>query len=233
MNFKIISYYTKGDNRNYYQKCADMMKESCSKFNFDCYIKEVPSKKNYNDNIKFKPIFIKQCVEQFDVPVLFLDIDAEITGSIPDEMKDLNQYDIGITKTWGDVESDQQQEYKKHMKIPSSPSELSIRDGFLYVNNTKNGIDFLTEWDSMCKTSMYQKWRSHRPLDHTMKLFLIQNKPTKIKILSSYVNCCPTISRHGGVHSRDKNELLKNNKVFCFYRVSSMSKNGEVKNAIQ
>lgn len=231
MKFKIISYYTSGDKNNYYVKCANLMKTRCEELNYSYHIQEIPSKKTYNNNIKYKPIFIQECMKKFNEPLLFLDIDAELVGTIPDEMLDLENYDVGITKTWCDAHPIQEEEYKIHKNIPKTPNDLSIRDGFLYVNNTKASTEFLKLWDTMCKSKMYESWRSHRPLDHSMKLCLIENKPIKIKILSGYVNCCPTIHMHGAGCKRDQKDLLLNNKVFCFYRVSGSQ--GIIKNAIQ
>lgn len=220
MNFKIVSYYTKNDKNKFYEKAAEELKKQCETFLFDYYIEEKPSEKDYNLNIKYKPIFIKKCLEKFNQPVLFLDIDAQLTGIIPDQMNSLNNYDIAVTKTWGDP-LELEEEYKKHMKIPTSPNDLTIRDGFLYVNNNTNSINFLNDWNNMCQSSYYKRWRSHRPLDHTFKLHLIDKKPTKILILSGYINCCPTIDRNGPEQYRTtKEKLLQKNKVFCFYRVS-------------
>jgi len=220
MNFKIVSYYTKNDKNKFYEKAAEELKKQCETFSFDYYIEEKPSEKDYNLNIKYKPIFIKKCLEKFNQPVLFLDIDAQLTGTVPKEMIRLDEYDIGITKSWGDP-LELEEEYKKHMTIPKTPQELSIRDGFLYANNNKNSINFLNDWNDMCQSSYYKKWRSHRPLDHTFKLHLIEKKPTKIMIMSGYINCCPTIERHAPMEYRlPKEKLLKENRVFCFYRVS-------------
>lgn len=220
MNFKIVAYYTKNDKNKFYEKAAEELKKQCETFSFDYHIEEKKSSNDYNLNIKYKPIFIKKCAEDFKQPILFLDIDAQLTGIIPQDMNNLDQYDIGITKTWGDP-IQEIEECKKHMKIPSSPDDLTIRDGFLYVNYTDNAIKFLDDWNNMCQSSYYKKWRSHRPLDHTFKIHLVEKKPTKIKILSGYTNCCPTIHRNGPeVYRTTKEKLLQQNKVFCFYRVS-------------
>lgn len=220
MNFKIVSYYTKNDKNKFYEKAAEELKKQCETFSFDYYIEEKPSEKDYNLNIKYKPIFIKKCLEKFNKPILFLDIDAQLTGIIPKEMNLLDEYDIAVTKTWGDP-IQLNEEYKKHMKIPKTPNDLTIRDGFLYAKNNSNSINFLNDWNNMCQSSHYKRWRSHRPLDHTFKLHLIDKKPTKILILSGYINCCPTIDKNGPEQYRtSKEKLLQQNKVFCFYRVS-------------
>jgi len=215
---KLIAYYTEGDKNNFYVKCAANLEAQCKKFGFDYYFEKKSSLKDYTKNCKLKPKFILDCLSKFNEPLLFLDIDADLTGLIPPEFETLINYDIGITRTWHDPNPNEELELKSFVNAKSMNGNfLMIRDGFLFVNNTDRGKQFVNDWEYGCKSFNHT---DHLILDHYIKEHIKFNK-TKIKILSGVVNCCPTIDTINALELRhDKTQLLENKKVFCFYGVS-------------
>jgi len=215
---KLIAYYTEGDKKNFYVNAAKNLEAQCKKYGFDYYFEKKPSFGDYTKNCKIKPKFILDCLTKFNEPVIFLDIDASLTGLIPSEFNNLMDYDIGITKTWHDPNPNEVEELKSFMNVRSmSANYLMIRDGFLFVNTTPKAKSFIADWEYGCKNMNHT---DHLILDHYTKEHIKLNK-TKIKILSGFVNCCPTIDTIGSASLRtDKQHLLNNNKVFCFYGVS-------------
>ena len=215
---KLIGYYTEGDKQNFYVECFNKLEAQCKKYNFEYFFEKKPSFKNYTKNCKIKPKFILDCLTKFKEPLIFIDIDADLTGSVPAELYNLQNYDIAISRTWNDPDPNEEIELN-HFKNKKSMSanDLMIRDGFLYVNNTIAGVNFIQDWNQGCSTLPQS---DHLILDHCIKEHITQSK-SKIKILSGFVNCCPTIDIINVKDLQaDKQELLKNNKVFCFYGVS-------------
>lgn len=215
---KLVAFYTEGDKNNFYVKAAKNIEAQCKQYGFDYYFQQKPSLRDYTKNCKLKPKFILECLEKFNEPLIFLDIDASLTGLIPNELFNLTDYDIGITKTWHDPNPNESEELKTFVNAKSmNGNYLMIRDGFLFVNTTPKAKKFIMDWEHGCKNMNYT---DHLILDHYIKEHITLNK-TKIKILSGFVNCCPTIDTIASDSLRmDKQYLLNNNKVFCFYGVS-------------
>jgi hypothetical protein len=215
---KLIGYYTEKDKNNFYVECFKKLEKQCIEFGFDYYFEKKPSFQNYVKNCKIKPKFILECLNKFKESLIFIDIDSNLTGSIPEELNNLKDYDIAISKTWNEPNPNQEIELNNFKNKKSfNANHLLIRDGFLFVNNTEKAIEFIKNWDHGCSTFHHT---DHLVLDYCIKKHIEENK-TKIKILSGFVNCCPTIDKIGVEELRaDKEELLKNNRVFCFYGVS-------------
>jgi len=70
---KIISFYT--DDWEYPQH-AKRMRADCSKLGLDVYVAEQESRQDYIRNTAIKPFFIKDCLEKFKIPVLWVDVDG-------------------------------------------------------------------------------------------------------------------------------------------------------------
>lgn len=199
---KIIAYYTDG-RKNWYLTCAKELEDQCKLFNFDYYIEEKNSLGSYDKNCKIKPKFIIECLDKFKCPLIFLDVDAILTGNIPNELYNLNNYDIGITKATGNVQSQiEEYNYIKSIKNPYNHKSIYIRDGFLYVNYNNNGYNFLNFWNDAC---IKLKESDHNCLNGSV-CYNINN--IKIKILSDKINIA------------NKNNSYPPEETFCYYRVS-------------
>lgn len=79
MDFKIISFYT---NDWEYPAHANRLKEECELLGLDYCIEERPSTTDYIKNTAIKPFFIRDCIEKFKQPVIWIDVDALILKPI-------------------------------------------------------------------------------------------------------------------------------------------------------
>lgn len=199
---KIISYYTDGRN-DWYIKCAKELEEQCKLFNFDYYIEKKQSLGNYDVNCKIKPKFVMECLDKFKCPLIFLDIDATLTGNIPEELYDIQKYDIVIAKCNG-IKRTQEEENNilKNIKNPLLPRSIYIRDVFIFFNYNEKSYNFLKTWDNIC---LKNKQSDHCCLNATV---CQQIDNTNIKILPEHVNIA-----YG-------NNIYPKEKTFCYYRVS-------------
>lgn len=72
-NTLIVSFYT--DDWEY-PKHADNMANNCKNLGLDYHIEQRPSTRDYIKNTAIKPFFIRDCMKQFQRPVLWLDVDG-------------------------------------------------------------------------------------------------------------------------------------------------------------
>lgn len=70
---KIISFYTKD---TIYEKEVEDLKSSCESLKVDHYIEERPSLGSWEKNCGQKPLFLYECLERFQKPVLWVDADG-------------------------------------------------------------------------------------------------------------------------------------------------------------
>lgn len=76
---KIISFYTEpNDSSNFYTENSKRFIKECEKYGLDYHIEELESKKNYYANTKMKPYYIQSCLEKFNEPLIWMDIDTSI-----------------------------------------------------------------------------------------------------------------------------------------------------------
>ena len=132
---KVISFYTPDWD---YPKYADLLKKDCDRLGLDHYIVEKPSTNSYVGNCQIKAFFIRDSLEQFKCPILWIDADGSLLKS-PDLLIDQNmaQFDIAGNHPVG------------------SPHRVHV--GSLWFNYTDAAKKFIDVW---C-TSIEQK----KPLD--------------------------------------------------------------------
>ena len=118
----LVSFFT---NDWEYPKHAERLKKECVKFNLDFYIDERPSTADYIQNTAIKPFFIKDCLNKFKRPIIWLDVDALILKSF-----DLDFSDADILAC-------------KHM---NSHVKREWAVAFLGFNYTDATMRFIDEW---------------------------------------------------------------------------------------
>jgi len=70
---KIISYFTRNTQ---YEKEAEKFVVSLDKLNIPYFVEGILSLGNWSKNTNFKPTFIREKLNQFKCPVLWIDVDA-------------------------------------------------------------------------------------------------------------------------------------------------------------
>lgn len=116
-----ISFYTPN-----YKNHADRLIDSLNKFNLNYDVQPIQSQGNWFKNCNFKPIFIKQMLNKYNCPVVWLDADA-IVQQYPITLQNLNFYDIAFYTL-----------IAKNIKIVCS--------GTLWFNTTPSSYLILNSW---------------------------------------------------------------------------------------
>lgn len=118
----IISFFT--DDWEY-PKHAERLKKECESHGLEYHIEQRESTKDYIKNTSIKPFFIRDCIDKFQRPVFWVDVDALIMKKIDIEIKD---QDIAACRYFNE-------------KIKRSWSVAS-----LFFNYTEKSKIFLDHW---------------------------------------------------------------------------------------
>lgn len=126
----VISFYTKDTP---YQLDAHHLIASCDKFALEHHIEGIESHGSWELNCVYKPFFIAEKLQQFERPVLWVDVDAVFVQK-PKILK-VFEKDFAV--------------YSQTDLNPDHPSK--IRSGTIYVNYTEKGGNVLKSWAKECQ----------------------------------------------------------------------------------
>lgn len=84
MDFIVISFYT---NDWLYPHYAENLRADCDRFGLKHHIVERASTNRYLGNCQIKPFFVQECLEEFKMPVFWMDADGSILRT-PDKLFD-------------------------------------------------------------------------------------------------------------------------------------------------
>jgi hypothetical protein len=91
--YKVISFYTPNWQ---YENCARLLKEDCERLGLDYYIEGLADRGSWIDNCRLKAKFIRDCLERFQEPVLWIDVDSRLFTAPPEiDLK----YDMALVRT--------------------------------------------------------------------------------------------------------------------------------------
>lgn len=130
----IVSFYT---NDWDYPLYAEQLRENCNSLGLDCYIVQKDSLNDYVKNCNMKPFFIKEMLERFKKPILWMDVDGSIV-SMPVLLSDQTVKDF-------DIAGNRSQRDRSRVHVGSiwfnySPTTLSFVDAWCEAI-VKQGID--------------------------------------------------------------------------------------------
>lgn len=174
----VISYYTKNTP---YQLEAHHFSASCQKFGIEHHIEGIDSYGSWELNCAFKPFFISQKLQQFQRPVLWVDIDAMFVKK-PTRLKVFEKDFAAYCETGLD---------------PDHPSK--VRSSTVYINYTQRAGALLKAWAEECQRLLVDPTRTEEFWDQIAlrNVYLPQknlgNLPVSyIKILGHPVDAkCP------------------------------------------
>jgi hypothetical protein len=183
---KIISFWYDCDSAksNYYEKCYNNLKKQLNYYNYDFYIENIQiDNPNYKTINFHKPYFIKKCLAEFQQPVLWIDIDCQILKPI-DELKTID-CDVGLFMR------DKRYDYgQSHYEIGTPHACL------MYFNNTKDSIDFVTPWETICENAKNDP--SIRETEHAYLINYYRNISINFKLCKFENYCTSNINEiHG------------------------------------
>lgn len=127
-NFLIVSFFTINTP---YEREVDILINSLDKFDLPFHVEGVSNKGSWLANCAFKPTFCKEMMLKNNIPIVWVDCDAEIL-KYPKLFHELCDYDIAC----------------HYFTRKSGKTELL--SGTLYFNNTEASFDLLDRWEKSC-----------------------------------------------------------------------------------
>jgi len=124
---KVISFYTVGDDNDYYEKCAERLRKNCSDLKIDLDLVEKKSLGSYRVNCLSKPQFILDKLQEHNQPVTWIDVDT-IFRQYPVDFYNENLKNVDIAFS------------------SSIPSLAGMKASPLYFANNEISKSFLGEW---------------------------------------------------------------------------------------
>jgi hypothetical protein len=128
MRFIVVGYYT-----DKYRQDAIEMAESCSAHGIPVYCEPIEDRGQWVLNCSYKPTFLKRCVERFNIPIVYCDVDARFER-FPFLF---NMLDCDVSFYKGQVWA--------HDKTPETLS------GTVFINNTPKAKEFVSNWSDNCQ----------------------------------------------------------------------------------
>jgi hypothetical protein len=123
----VVSFYTRS---TIYEKEVEDLQVSCQSLSIEHYIEARPDLGSWERNTWQKPLFILECLEKFNRPLLWVDSDAVIL------QKPKLQLDCDIGLYFNDVVA-------KH-----------ARNGTIFVAPTEEAKNFMQEWYRLCTSPL-------------------------------------------------------------------------------
>ena len=134
----VISFYTIDTP---YQKEVERLRASCERFGIEHHIAGLPSRGRWEHNCAMKGLFIRDRLEEFRRPVLWIDADGEIVA--PLEYFDDTPFDLACYVQWS--------EDRQPPRMDSR--EMPFMSGTLYFNFTTGGRRAAEVWANYCQAN--------------------------------------------------------------------------------
>jgi hypothetical protein len=128
---KVISFYTEGDEKNYYKQCADRLIRDCDKYQIDLDLVKKESLGSYRENCLSKPKFILDKLNEYKTPLVWIDVDTVFRNK-PDHFyaEALINIDLAFSS--------------------SNPNLTGMKASPLYFNYNELSKLFLEDWIQVC-----------------------------------------------------------------------------------
>lgn len=127
MSFIVVGFYT--DN---YKDSAEGFVKSCVANGVQFYLERISDQGGWNRNTSYKPTFVRNCLDKFNVDIVYCDVDAEFL-KYPIKFHDIIG-DIAYFK--GSVWNDSRQE---------------VLSGTMFFRNNEAVRQFVIRWEQKCK----------------------------------------------------------------------------------
>ena len=154
MKTLLISFYSDIEDKTYYSDNADRLREECKSLDIQCSIQHKESLGTYQLNCLSKPQFILDMLNEFQQPLLWMDVDSKLHKT-PDIF---DQFDESVD-----------------MVVATANGMLSgMKASPLYFNNTDNAKEFINAWIESTKDILENKVGvfDHEPLFGLIPMFI-------------------------------------------------------------
>jgi len=139
-NITFISYYTEGV---YEQVINTYLVPSLQKFHLTYLLKEYPSRNTWGENIKYKPQFILDTLNEVKTDLVFLDADAQVC-QYPQLFFDIeDSYDIGVHYL----------DWFEFWKNQHNQKKFELLSGTLFIRNNEHTKKLVFDWNERTKKS--------------------------------------------------------------------------------
>ena len=156
----VVSFYTKGTP---YEEEVKSLEESCKQFGIEYHIEGVETRGSWEENCAYKPYFMREMMQKFSRPLLWVDADAVFLK--PLLFEEWMFADLSLVKS-----------KKKEKDI-----RFQIASGTIYVNATEGGIKSLESWCQFADKIREGEGKAPRFMDQaSLSLVLLSNPPIKI-----------------------------------------------------
>jgi hypothetical protein len=159
----IVSFFTKDWE---YPEHGRRLKKECADLGLDSHIVELKSTGSYIKNCCMKPFFLRTCLQTFNRPVLWIDVDGSI----------LKKPDFFLDTEW-DFQAKRMGPHRKRI----------YHVGTIWINNTPKALEFVDKWcektgdmtdeSSLDQTLKSQEW-DFRHRDIPPEYFVIAKRPS-------------------------------------------------------
>lgn len=140
MKYKLISFYAEPEGGNYYTESARRLTDACGALKIAYHIEQLETARHYRDNCFLKPGYIQRCLNDFNCPLLWIDVDSRLTCN-PD-LAEYQNCDFAAVK---------------------HPQHLPIYSHALFFNTTEMGKKLIDNW---VESSKNPRWLSRKLTDH-------------------------------------------------------------------
>lgn len=152
MKTKIISFYYDKSGETYYTDHYNRLIANLQAVNNTNYdIQHLPNMEGYRATCLYKPKFILQKIQQYKMPILWLDIDSYVH-------KSLQFFD-----TFNDIDVD-------FVYSTAAPDKGPCRASPLYFNYTPKAIQMIEDWANRCEDHLKNKPQEQK-FDHDILLW--------------------------------------------------------------
>ena len=193
----VIAYYT--DN---YTEYINRLIKSCIKFGLSYAAKPIEDQGGWVNNCLYKPTFIRDMLEHYKEPVLYVDADAEFV-QCPLLSKDDIDCDIAVhTLDWG--------KYRDKRK-----GYFELLSGTIYFNYTDKALEILNEWIEKCQNERdcFDQWHLDKIIhekrgyfgDQDLRIYDLPAQYCYIKEIMTEPN--PVILQHQASRETRRNEV--------------------------
>ena len=117
---RIVSFYCDVDGSNFYSNCASKLESKLSLLGIDYVIRNKYFGNNWIDNVRAKPLFLKEIINELQEDLIWLDIDCDIVKKI----------DFKIKGSWGVL-----------LREDGTP-----HDFVHYISNTTESKNLISKW---------------------------------------------------------------------------------------
>lgn len=142
----IVSFFTADWEYPIY---ANLLKKNCKDLKLDFHIVERPTTGDYIRNTSIKPFFIRECLDKFKRPILWIDCDGSLL-QIPSALaySNVSDYDLGA-------------------RVYSGPVDRAWHVGTLWFNSNEKTLQFVNDWCELSESgtdenSFDSAWTKHK-----------------------------------------------------------------------